>query len=1100
MKHFSQSSRAAGAAALMAGLTGLLAPSVSAQVECSIPMGKKPILVSGLDDARISLQPFGSAYGYWYTDDVGHPVVIVGSDWFYAELTREGALEPTEWRVDTHDPWAVGIRPLTSREEVRSAPGIDRRQIQGRQGSERAGQGGGGAFGDLDPSSRGTAHLATTGTAENLVVMLRFSDHGSRIMPSESVIDAILNGSNYSVRDYYLEVSYGQLTINSDVQSWVTVSNTEPYYADGNSGFPSSFMAELLHEALDLVDPYVDFSNFDQNADGEVDMITFLHSGYAAEFPGNDEFGAGPSDRIWSHRGTISSWTSAEGVKVKDYVITSALRDLAGLAPLRIGTTCHELGHSLGLPDLYDTDDSSLGIGNWGLMASGGWDWNGDQEYPSHPCAWSKVKMGWVEPELILPGAHIVERVETSQSILLVESGYPPGEYLLLENRHPYGYDRLAPGTGVAVWHIDEAKGHMVLNDVNEDEGYPGQSGWPFNNNHYRIALMQAEGWFSLEQHISKGIAENLYVDQGIHNTTSPSTWSYRKDSVQYSNNALSIGGNGSASTTVIYGNSTGPQIVPTPLPNGTQGTPYNFSLLSGGGVSPIEWGEQVEVPLYSEASTLPSLFDPSSGVAQGWRANAQKWLLQLPFPFPFYDRVYSEVWVDCNGYIDLGWGESEKKNKDTKFPLLTRIAALWDNVDTAVTGGDIFVETTTADQVTIRWKGKHDYQHTNVNFAVVLFSDGTIRFDYGSGNTSLTPTIGISRGFGQDFELVSSHTGQSDLGDADSVEFNFLSSEIPPGLKIDASGTLSGTPTSYGTWSPQFRATDSGNRFDLLEFQIVIDFLDCNTNGQPDDLAIDGGGSQDCNTNGIPDECDLAGNDCNANGVPDECDTDCNSNGTPDACESITDCNTNGIPDECELVGNDCNTNGIPDECDLAANDCNNNGVPDACDITTGTSGDSDGSGVPDECEVTQYCSALQDSVGCNPTIGTSGFATLTGSDDFFITAGQVIGQSVGLLALSLNSNPPTSSGGGMGVIDSSPLGLRYCLYKPLAVGFQQTGGTAGNCSGTMSYHLSQSVMNSNGFVAGDTLHAQWLYADAGASNAPGYGHTMAIRFDVMP
>src|SRR5690606_41205846 len=50
-----------------------------------------------------------------------------------------------------------------------------------------------------------------------------------------------------------------------------------------------------------------------------------------------------------------------------------------------IGVFCHEFGHNLGLPDLYDTDPgngSSQGIGEWGLM--GGGSWLGGEHYPSN--------------------------------------------------------------------------------------------------------------------------------------------------------------------------------------------------------------------------------------------------------------------------------------------------------------------------------------------------------------------------------------------------------------------------------------------------------------------------------------------------------------------------------------------------------------------------------------------------------------------------------------------------------------------------------------------------------------------------------------------
>ena len=102
---------------------------------------------------------------------------------------------------------------------------------------------------------------------------------------------------------------------------------------------------------------------------------------------------------MWSHKWSIPTWTSGEGVSVSDYNISPGLWATSGSAPGRIGVVAHELGHFFGLPDLYDTDGSSNGDGNWGLMAAGSWGFDGSQQYPTHMSSWSKSKLGWLTPE-----------------------------------------------------------------------------------------------------------------------------------------------------------------------------------------------------------------------------------------------------------------------------------------------------------------------------------------------------------------------------------------------------------------------------------------------------------------------------------------------------------------------------------------------------------------------------------------------------------------------------------------------------------------------------------------------------------------------------
>jgi M6 family metalloprotease-like protein len=259
----------------------------------------------------------------------------------------------------------------------------------------------------------GAVFAGGSGTVKNLVVLMRFFNHGpgdqDRTLPSAADVDKIMNAPGGdpvlaptgSVNDHYQEMSYGQFAIDSFVADWVTVPETEIDYANGNSGLTSKTW-DLITDGLNLVDASVDFSDFDEDGDGFVDAITFLHSGYGAEWGGTDSYGTHYSDRMWSHKWSIPTWTSAEGISVRAYHISPGLWAISGSDPGRIGVVSHETGHFFGMPDLYDTDGSSNGNGNWCLMAAGAWGFDGSQRNPSHMQAWAKSKLGWIQPTLAI--------------------------------------------------------------------------------------------------------------------------------------------------------------------------------------------------------------------------------------------------------------------------------------------------------------------------------------------------------------------------------------------------------------------------------------------------------------------------------------------------------------------------------------------------------------------------------------------------------------------------------------------------------------------------------------------------------------------------
>ena len=515
-----------------------LAVAVAPQAAMAINASPHPVHVIQPDGTEIVLRARGNERFHWEEDANGYTVLFDGGRYVYARRGPDGNLAPSDLEVGRDDPRAYGLakRVLPAQaviDRIRAnAPGSTTNDTQGAP-----------------------EQVAPSGAIANLVIPIRFSNHVTRTVPSENDLGVLFNNvgphalaPTGSLRDVYLDNSYDQMTLDSTIANWATVSNTEQYYANGVSG--DQTLHQALIEALNAADAYIDFSLFDQDNDGYIDSITFLHSGYGAEWGGFDSDGTYYSGRIWSHRWVLwdtngdgsynpaldQPWTSNEGVKVWDYHISPTLWATSGSEIGHVGVIAHETGHFFGLPDLYDTNGGGEGIGSYGLMANS-WGFDGSQHYPPHMSPWSKTQLGWVAPTtLSAPGFYSLQAVEDFAEVYRVDQGFPSGEYLLIENRQPTGFDGDMPQGGLAIWHIDEQ-----ANDV--DEGYPGQGPpWPENGRHYRVALLQADGNYNLERGQNRGDGGDVWHAGGvgeINGNTLPSTDTYQDGIVLETGNRI---------------------------------------------------------------------------------------------------------------------------------------------------------------------------------------------------------------------------------------------------------------------------------------------------------------------------------------------------------------------------------------------------------------------------------------------------------------------------------------------------------------------------------------------------------------------------------
>ena len=327
--------------------------------------------------------------------------------------------------------------------------------------------------------------LAGRDSIEILVILVDFDDMpADTILHSEARYRHLLfeSDNEYSLRNFYEWNSYGNLHVSGGIRGWFRAPELLSYYANNRRGmghYPQNAQ-RMVEDAIDAADADVDFSQYDNDGpdgipnsgddDGFVDFLFVIHSGQGYEWTMNP-------DHIHSHVANIRA-KEVDGVYVKPY----ATEPEDG----KVGTYAHELGHLLGLPDLYDVTLNTFGLGMWSLMAYGSWG-GGDGSRPVGMDAWCRYKLGFLEP--VAPDTNLtgyeLPCIEDSPSALRLWSQGDAGpQYFLVENRRAKSWDGFLSwfGEGLLVYHVDER-----IRD-NSSEG-----------NHL-VSLEQADGRFDLEE------------------------------------------------------------------------------------------------------------------------------------------------------------------------------------------------------------------------------------------------------------------------------------------------------------------------------------------------------------------------------------------------------------------------------------------------------------------------------------------------------------------------------------------------------------------------------------------------------------------------
>ena len=397
------------------------------------------------DGTSILIQRFGDEWGHWTTDDKGRVV----------EKDDDGFYRPVE-----------GMTPTKATQKA-AARRKDVLRVRASSSSRV-------------PVALGQKHF--------LLILVEFADLEFTVPSSHEAFNRMMNQPGYSeqgatgsARDYYFENSHGLFEPLFDVVGPVKLDKKVAYYGKNNSAGYDARAHEAVRDALVQLDEDVDFSRYDLDDDGMVDLVYMVYAG-------KGESDGGDANSIWPHQWELEYGgieLTLDGKKINRYACGS---ELGGDGEMDgIGTVCHEFGHAMGLPDFYDTDYGLNGMSRtlltYSLMDLGSY--NNDSRTPPFLNVIERVILGWLDKDAIREfpkdGEYTLEPLDNNVAYRIPAD--IEGEYFVLECRPCIGWDRYIPSPGLVVYHLDQSERQVSILDSN-------------GNAHLRSAKLLWEEWY----------------------------------------------------------------------------------------------------------------------------------------------------------------------------------------------------------------------------------------------------------------------------------------------------------------------------------------------------------------------------------------------------------------------------------------------------------------------------------------------------------------------------------------------------------------------------------------------------------------------------
>ena len=470
-------------------------------------------IIKQADGTTITVRAYGDEDLSYFLASDGTLLYQEGTNFYIAGVKADGTLYSTG--VLAHEPSMRTIKEISAIKAQNAKAFYNSMETQAKANKVRR-----------EPMTPDNSLLPSLGKHKIPVILVEFSDVEFSVENPKATFDKYLNGKelfnketdpemgqNYAgVAKYFKDMSFGKFEPEFEVYGPVNLGKPLATYGAGYSSQEN--MGLLLTDACTAVDNEVDFTQYDSNDDGNIDLIYIIYAGFSQSIAGNS------TDCIHPKSGYLSLAKSFDGMDVKRYGVNNELNgtpaDQANGPIINgIGLFCHEFSHCMGLPDLYPKSGSiaeaciNQNMDYWSLMDAGEYTANGYR--PTAYTAWERERLGWMEIGTLTGPSNVeLKSLDEGGAAFRIyndkdETGH---EYYIVENVQNNGWNKNLFGNGLMVTHVDYLSSQFSLGGckVNNTEGHP------------RMHVMAADGMFVPEYFLGSTIEDSYITFLKEHN------------------------------------------------------------------------------------------------------------------------------------------------------------------------------------------------------------------------------------------------------------------------------------------------------------------------------------------------------------------------------------------------------------------------------------------------------------------------------------------------------------------------------------------------------------------------------------------------------